>query len=72
MHVRELQRRITGTGGTDKTAVMGMLERGGKVRTMVYFYGGDWVAGSEESSMPYFLPYLEMGWSVVNLKHCNE
>lgn len=26
-------RRITGTGTKDKTAVMGILERGGKIRT---------------------------------------
>ena len=35
MHVAERKRRITGTGGKDKTAVMGILERGGKVRTTV-------------------------------------
>ena len=35
MHVAKRQRRITGTGTKDKTAVMGILERGGKVRTMV-------------------------------------
>jgi transposase-like protein len=35
MHVSERKRRITGTGGKDKTAVMGILERGGHVRTMV-------------------------------------
>jgi transposase-like protein len=35
MHVGKRQRRITGTGGKDKTAVMGILERGGKVRTTV-------------------------------------
>jgi transposase-like protein len=35
MHVSKRQRRITGTGGKDKTAVMGLLERGGKVRTKV-------------------------------------
>ncbi len=35
MHVSKRQRRITGTGGKDKTAVMGILERGGKVRTSV-------------------------------------
>ena len=35
MHVGKRQRRITGTGGKDKTAVMGILERGGKVRTKV-------------------------------------
>jgi transposase-like protein len=35
MHLSKRQRRITGTGGKDKTAVMGMLERGGEVRTVV-------------------------------------
>jgi transposase-like protein len=35
MHVGKRQRRITGTGGKDKTAVMGILERGGKIRTAV-------------------------------------
>ena len=35
MHVNERKRRITGTGAKDKTAVMGILERGGKVRTTV-------------------------------------
>jgi transposase-like protein len=35
MHVSKRQRRITGTGGKDKVAVMGLLERGGQVRTMV-------------------------------------
>src|SRR5688572_26461840 len=35
MHIAQRKRRITGTGGTDKTAVLGILERGGKVRTML-------------------------------------
>jgi transposase-like protein len=35
MHIAKRKRRITGTGGKDKTAVMGILERGGKVRTTV-------------------------------------
>jgi transposase-like protein len=39
MHVAQRQRRITGTGGKDKTAVMGILQRGekgtSKVRTTV-------------------------------------
>lgn len=35
MHIAKRQRRITGTGGKDKTAVMGILERGGQVRTIV-------------------------------------
>jgi transposase-like protein len=35
MHLSKRERRITGTGGKDKTAVMGLLERGGRVRTTV-------------------------------------
>ena len=35
MHVDVKKRRITGTGGRDKTAVMGILERGGYVRAQV-------------------------------------
>ena len=35
MHISERERRITGTGTKDKTAVMGILERGGKVRATV-------------------------------------
>ena len=35
MHKDVRQRRISGTGGKDKTAVLGILERGGKVRTEV-------------------------------------
>lgn len=35
MHIAKRQRRITGTGGKDKTIVFGALERGGKVRATV-------------------------------------
>lgn len=35
MHTAQRKRRITGTGGKDKVAVMGILQRGGEVRTAV-------------------------------------
>jgi transposase-like protein len=35
MHVAKRERRITGTGGKDKTPVLGIVERGGKIRTVV-------------------------------------
>src|SRR5438128_4562640 len=35
MHLSKRQRRNTGTGGKDKTAAMGIMERGGKLRTVV-------------------------------------
>ncbi len=34
MHIEKRKRVITGTGGKDKAMVLGMVERGGKVRTM--------------------------------------
>jgi transposase-like protein len=33
MHASKRAEKITGTGGKDKTAVMGILERGGRIRT---------------------------------------
>src|SRR2546425_12654568 len=35
MHVAKRKRRITGTGGKDKTAVVGFVERGGRVQIVV-------------------------------------
>src|SRR2546428_12864884 len=35
MHIAQRKRRITGTGTKDKVAVMGIVERGGEIRTMV-------------------------------------
>jgi len=35
MHLDKRERRITGTGGKDKTIVFGALERGGKVHTII-------------------------------------
>ncbi|HEV2493613.1 MAG TPA: IS1595 family transposase [Terriglobia bacterium] len=35
MHIAQRKRRITGTGGKDKVAVVGFVERGGKVQTVV-------------------------------------
>ncbi|MCG8412637.1 MAG: alpha/beta hydrolase [Pseudomonadales bacterium] len=37
--------------------------------TLVYIHGGGWTNGSKESSALTFLPYLEMGWSVVNVAY---
>jgi len=37
--------------------------------TLVYFHGGGWVAGSKEASSLTFLPFLDMGWNVVNVEY---
>ncbi len=37
--------------------------------TLIYIHGGGWVGGSKEHSSLRFLPYLTMGWSVVNVEY---
>lgn len=37
--------------------------------TLVYIHGGGWVQGSKEVSTLRLLPFLEMGWSVVNVEY---
>ena len=37
--------------------------------TLIYLHGGGWTSGSKESSALTFLPYLEMGWAVVNVEY---
>lgn len=37
--------------------------------TLIYIHGGGWVQGSKETAALTLLPYLEMGWTVVNVEY---
>jgi acetyl esterase/lipase len=37
--------------------------------TLVLFHGGGWVDGAKERNVLYLLPYLSMGWTVVNVEY---
>ena len=39
------------------------------VPTVIYIHGGGWVFGDRTGATPMFLPYLEMGWNVVNVEY---
>ncbi len=39
------------------------------VPTVIYIHGGGWVVGSKESAVLQILPYLEMGFAVVNVEY---
>jgi acetyl esterase/lipase len=41
----------------------------GPVPTLVYIHGGGWVGGTKEGAFLNVLPYLEMGWAVVNVEY---
>ena len=37
--------------------------------TLIFIHGGGWVLGTKESAVMSFLPWLEMGWNVVNVEY---
>jgi len=37
--------------------------------TLIYYHGGGWVFGDRTGSTLLFLPYLEMGWNVINVEY---
>ena len=60
---------LTATNYEDKLDV---YERRGMTTpqpTVIYMHGGFWVAGSKEGSLMSLLPWMEMGWNVVNVEY---
>ena len=41
----------------------------GPTPVLIYIHGGGWVGGTKESNVLRILPYLEMGWAVVNVEY---
>ena len=41
----------------------------GSTPVLMYAHGGGWRQGSKESYVLRLLPYLEMGWAVVNVRY---
>ena len=37
--------------------------------TLVYFHGVFWAAGTKEGSLLSLIPWMEMGWNVVNVEY---
>src|ERR1700721_2366547 len=37
--------------------------------TIIYMHGGFWVAGNKEGAIMNLLPWIEMGWNVVNVEY---
>ena len=37
--------------------------------TLIYIHGGGWTGGTKEASSLTFLPFLQMGWNVVNVEY---
>src|SRR5579863_6839299 len=37
--------------------------------TLIYYHGGGWVIGDRTGATLLFLPFLEMGWNVINVEY---
>src|SRR5215475_4002334 len=37
--------------------------------TVIYMHGGFWAAGAKEGSLMALMPWMEMGWNVVNVEY---
>ena len=37
--------------------------------TVIYMHGGFWAAGAKEASLMSLMPWMEMGWNVVNVEY---
>ena len=37
--------------------------------TLILFHGGGWAAGQKERNVLWLLPYLSMGWAVINVEY---
>ena len=41
----------------------------GPAPTLIYYHGGGWIFGDRTGATPLVLPYLAMGWNVVNVEY---
>ena len=37
--------------------------------TLIFYHGGGWIGGTKEASLMSIMPWLEMGWNVVNVEY---
>jgi len=57
-------------GGADlKLDVYRPSNAPGPTPVLMFMHGGGWTSGSKDSSLFAFLPFLEMGWAVVNVEY---
>jgi acetyl esterase/lipase len=41
----------------------------GSIPTLMYIHGGGWMIGDKTGADPFLLPYLELGWNIVNVEY---
>jgi acetyl esterase/lipase len=60
---------LTANNYESKLDVYRRRDESGPKPTLIYIHGGGWVGGTKEQSSMALMPYLEMGWNVVNVEY---
>jgi len=60
---------LTATNYEAKLDIYKRRDTTGPQPTVVYMHGGFWAAGTKEGSVMSLMPWLEMGWNVVNVEY---
>ena len=60
---------LTADGYESKLDVIAPSDPPEQLPTLLYIHGGGWVGGSKERAILRLLPYLEMGFAVVNVEY---
>ena len=60
---------MTATGYDAKLDVYRRRDTDAAQPTLVFYHGGGWVVGTKEASFMSIMPWLEMGWTVVNVEY---
>jgi acetyl esterase/lipase len=60
---------MTATGYDAKLDVYKRRDTTTPQPTLVFYHGGGWILGTKEASIMSIMPWLEMGWNVVNVEY---
>ena len=60
---------LVADGYESKLDVIGPRDTSQRLPTLLYIHGGGWVGGDKDAVFLRFLPYLEMGFAVVNVEY---
>lgn len=60
---------LTATGYDSKLDIYKRRDTTAPQPTVIFFHGGGWIRGTKEGSVLSIVPWLEMGWNVVNVEY---
>jgi acetyl esterase/lipase len=60
---------LTASGYESKLDIYKRRDTTAPQPTVIFFHGGGWIRGAKEASVMSIVPWLEMGWNVVNVEY---